>query len=174
MIGRALIEFESDGCAILLPRNSQVSLFSVSVALVPVEVLEGYLDDLLDMAIGDEALFIKRPKFGWFGRMLLAVLACTVCSVFSVWNGHTQAAAMPAIMLIAFLAGIASTLYLLPRAKAIRRFSFATLLSQEVNKRRGHNGDKLGLIRDILGFKTPANFPARFTHAHRLWHGLYQ
>jgi hypothetical protein len=144
------------------------------VVLIPVEVLEGYLDDLLDMAIGDEALFIKRPKFGWFGKSLLLLLTATLCSAFSVWNGDISAAALPAILAVAFLAGIASTLYLLPKAKAIRRFSFATLLSQEINKRRGHNGDKLGLLRDILGFKTPANFPARFTHAHRVWHGLYQ
>jgi hypothetical protein len=51
---------------------------------------------------------------------------------------------MPALLAITFLAGIASTLYFLPRTKAIRRFSFATVVSREIGQRRGQDKGEVG------------------------------
>jgi hypothetical protein len=151
MTGRALLAYErSVVCAPLIPSPRSMREFSTSVAFVPVEVLETYLDDLLDLGVSDEGLFIKKSKTSWRGRVLLGILIAAVVGSLFVLHGDLTAAAMPALFAITFLAGIASTLYFLPRTKVIRRFGFATLVSHEIGTRRGQGKAKVG------------NFAARF------------
>ncbi len=151
MIGRALLAYErSVVCAPLIPSPRSMREFSTSVAFVPVEVLETYLDDLLDLGVSDEGLFIKRAKTSWRGRALLGVLAMALVGSLCVWHGDLTAALMPALLAITFLAGITSTLYFLPRTKVIRRFGFATLVSHEIGDRRGQGKARV------------SNFAARF------------
>jgi hypothetical protein len=94
--------------------------------------------------VSDESLFIKKPKTCWGGRAILAVLALALCGAVAVWLGDLTTAFMPALLAITFLAGIASTLYFLPRTKAIRRFSFATVVSREIGQRRGQDKGEVG------------------------------
>jgi len=144
MTGRGLLSYESGACAPLIPSQRSLRGFAAAVAFVPVEVLETYLDDLLDLGVSDESLFIKKPKACWGGRAILAVLGLALCGAASVWLGNLTAAFMPALLAITFLAGIASTLYFLPRTKAIRRFSFATVVSREIGQRRGQDKGEVG------------------------------
>ena len=144
MIGRGLLAYEGRACAALIPSARSLSDFSAAVSFVPVEVLETYLDDLLDLGVSDESLFIKRPKPCWQGRLILGVLAAAIVGALFVWHGDLTAALMPALLAITFLAGIASSLYFLPRTKAIRRFSFATVVSREIGQRRGQGKTEVG------------------------------
>lgn len=150
MIGHGLLAYESGACAALIPSARSLRDFSAAVSFVPVEVLETYLDDLLDLGVSDESLFIKKSKACWRGRLFLGVLAVAIAGAVSVWHGDLAAAFMPALLAITFLSGIASTLYFLPRTKAIRRFSFATVVSREIGQRRGQGKSEVG------------NFAARF------------
>ncbi len=149
--GRALLAYErSVVCAPLIPSPRSMREFSTSVAFVPVEVLETYLDDLLDLGVRDEGLFIKRSQVSWRGMTLLGILVAALLGSLFVLHGDLTAALMPALLAVTFLAGIASTLYFLPRTKVIRRFGFATLVSHEIGNRRGQDKTRVG------------NFAARF------------
>ncbi len=150
MIGRGLVAYESCGCPALIPSTRGLKDFSAAVSFVPVEVLETYLDDLLDLGVSDESLFIRKSKPCWRGRLFLFVLAAALVTAGFVWHGDLTMAFMPAVLAVTFLAGIASTLYFLPRTKAIRRFSFATVVSREIGQRRGPGKTEVG------------NFAARF------------
>jgi hypothetical protein len=144
MIGRGLLACERGACAPLIPSARNLRDFSAAVSFVPVEVLETYLDDLLDLGVSDESLFIKKPKLSWRGRTLLTVLATALVGALCAWHGDLTKAVMPALLAVTFLAGIASTMYLLPRTKAIRRFSFATVVSREIGQRRGQGKSDVG------------------------------
>ncbi len=150
MIGRGLLAYESGSCATLIPSARSLRDFSAAVSFVPVEVLETYLDDLLDLGVSDESLFVKKSKPCWRGRSFLTILMVALAGAIFVWHGDLTAALLPALLAVTFLAGIGSTLYFLPRTKAIRRFSFATLVSQEIGQRRGQGKSEMG------------NFAARF------------
>ena len=168
MTGRGLLAYESSACAALIPSGRALRDFAAAVAFVPVEVLETYLDDLLDLGVSDESLFIKKSKPCWRGRAMLAVLAAGVCGALFVWHGDLTTALMPALLAVTFLAGIASTLYFLPRTKAIRRFSFATVVSREIGQRRGQGKTEVGnfATRFLMGdmwklndYTTTRSFP---------------
>lgn len=150
MTGRGLLAYEAVACAALIPSARRQRDFSAAVAFVPVEVLETYLDDLLDLGVSDESLFIRKSKPCWRGRLFLIVLMVALAGALCVWHGDLAAALMPALLAVAFLAGIGTTLYFLPRTKAIRRFSFATVVSREIGQRRGQGKPEVG------------NFAARF------------
>ena len=144
MIGRGLLAYESGACAALIPSARSLRDFSAAVSFVPVEVLETYLDDLLDLGVSDESLFIKKSKPSWRGRSFPIILLVALSGALSVWHGDLTAALMPALLAVTFLAGIGSTLYFLPRTKAIRRFSFATVVSREIGQRRGQGKSEVG------------------------------
>lgn len=144
MVGRGLLAYESGSCATLIPNGRSLRNFSTAVAFVPVEVLETYRDDLLDLGVSDESLFIKNCSLCWRGRVVLCILVAALIGALCVWHGDLAAALMPALLAATFLAGIATTLYFLPRTKAIRRFSFATVVSREIGQRRGQDKTQLG------------------------------
>jgi hypothetical protein len=69
-------------------------------------------------------------------------------------NGATIAS-LTALILVTFLAGLGAALYFIPRMKVLRRFSFATVVSGEIARRRGHDRTNVGgfatrlLMRDL-------------------------
>ena len=142
--GGALLAYEGAVCATLIPSARSMRNFSTAVAFVPVEVLETYLDDLLDLGVNDESLFIKKSRPTVWGISIVAVLVCAMVGALSVWHGDLAAALMPALLAVTFLAGIGTTLYFLPRTKVIRRFGFATVVSHEIGNRRGQDKTKIG------------------------------
>lgn len=139
----------------LVPTKAHSREFSHGVAFVPVEVLESHLDDLLDLGVSDESLFIKKPRPPKRALALLLICLATLTGVvYSMAVGPFEVP-MPALLIVTFLAGIGSAFYFVPRTKILRRFGFATIVSQEIASRRGHDRTDLGgfatrlLIRDF-------------------------
>jgi hypothetical protein len=178
--GLALLNHEGWMYGALGPSSINSREFSHGVAFVPVEVLESYLDDLLDLGVSDESLFIKKPRPSKRAVALLAVcLLALLGAVFSLTVGSVEIP-IPALLLVTFLAGIGSTFYFLPRTKILRRFGFATVVSREIAARRGHDRTDLGgfatrlLIRDLWRVRPsgrashlpphPARVVARYYH----------
>jgi hypothetical protein len=143
-IGRALLAYEQVLCGALIPAQRLVREFSAAVAFVPVEVLESYLDDLLDLGVTDESLFIKKPRPAKRAMLLMATALIGLSGAVCVWEGDLTAAVLPALLVTTFLAGIGSAMYFLPRTKVIRRFSLATVVSREVASRRGLDKTDMG------------------------------
>jgi hypothetical protein len=143
-IGRALVAYEQVLCGALIPAQRLVREFSAAVAFVPVEVLESYLDDLLDLGVTDDSLFIKKSRPAKRALLLMATALVGLCGAVCVWEGDLTAAVLPALLVTTFLAGIGSAMYFLPRTKVIRRFSLATVVSREVASRRGLDKTDVG------------------------------
>jgi len=139
-----LLAYEQVLGGALIPTPRLVRDFSADVSSVPVEVLESYLDDLLDLGVSDESLFIKKPRPAKRAIALTAMSLVALCGAWCVLNGEIPMAALPALLVIAFLGGIGSAMYFLPRTKVVRRFSFATIVSREVASRRGHDKTNVG------------------------------
>jgi hypothetical protein len=149
------MEYESRLCSSLIPRHHPSKHFGQSVVFVPVEVLESYLDDLLELGVSDESLFIKKTRPAKRALVLSALGVSTfVVSVVAVLNGATIAS-LSALIIVTFLAGLGGAMYFVPRMRSLRRFSFATVLSREIARRRGHDRTNVGgfatrlLMRDF-------------------------
>lgn len=143
-VGSALLCYERVVCGSLLPGQRYVRDFGHAVAFVPVEVLESYLDDLLDLGVNDESLFIRKTRPAKRAVFLVVLCIATILYLgYLAFTGDSNAA-WPLLTVVAFSAGIGSALYFLPRTKALRRFSFATVMSREIARRRGHDKTSIG------------------------------
>ena len=143
-IGRGLLAYEARVGGALIPVQRYVRDFSHSVAFVSVEVLESYLDDLLDIGVCDESLFIKKSRLSKRAFALLILGVTAAATILWMGRGAEQQFSVPTLVMAAFLAGLGSALYFLPRTKVLRRFSFATLVSREIARRRGHDKTSMG------------------------------
>lgn len=153
--GRALLDYERRLCGALIPGPRFSREFGHAVAFVPVEVLESYLDDLLDVGVSDDSLFISKLKPAKRALALIAIAVTALgTSAFEVSGGATLAS-LTALILVTFFSGLGAALYFIPRMKVIRRFSFATVVSGEIARRRGHDRTTVGgfatrlLMRDL-------------------------
>lgn len=170
IIGRALLMVEQESLVYGYGSQRAVQEFRERVASVAVEMLESYLEDLLDSKIALDLLYIVRPGF-WKSFDLLTILSligsCAVGTYVSLTSG-------------APLVGLCSTLLLAlpvvtvwhrsPFGHLARRVSFARIVSKEVARRRG--SDKEGTaesastgfsLRTLLGGEPEAvgSAPAR-------------
>lgn len=141
IIGRALIVVEQDSLVYGYGSQRAVQEFREGVASVSVEMLESYLEDLLDSQVALDHLYIARPGF-WKSVDLLTILSllgsCAVGTYVSLTSG-------------APLTGLSSTLLLAlpvvtvwhrsPFGHLARRVSFARIVSKEVARRRGSDKD---------------------------------
>lgn len=143
-VGRSLIAYERRVGGALIPAQSFMRDFRTSVSFVPVEVLESYLDDLLDLGVSDDSLFIRRPRTSRRALALLMLSAVTALYLVVTAEITPSAVSLPVVVTVAFLAGLGSALYFLPRSKVVRRFSFATVVSREIASRRGHDRTSVG------------------------------
>jgi hypothetical protein len=163
--GRMLVHYRTIGAAlrtyerrcfplgfarVLKPAQKELR---AALSTVSVEVLESYLEDLLDLELEDARLFIDRPGAplttpNIFGAV---VGACLFGGALALIN---QTSPLTATLLGG---GIASAVfgYCLSRHQASRRMRFANIISQETNRRRGNPRD--GIPRNPV-----MNFP-RFT-----------
>lgn len=158
-IGIALLEHESrpaDGPSrMLIPTRDVEEAFGANLATVPVEVMESYLDDLLDLNVTDESLFIKRVESDWRGSVIALLLACS--AAVSLYAPFDAAGYWVTLGLgVFFSCGLFLALYLLPRSRVMRRFGFATLISKVIARRKGYDGNSTTsltprIIRDLFG-----------------------
>ena len=151
--GRALLKIESHPAACSLSSRLLQGEFRENVAFVPLEVLESYLEDLLDLTISDEQLFIAKERSFKGGSLLLGVLTLVLFGVASFFLARKL------LLLLGVLYGL--SLLVLgywngSRKGPVRRVFFARILSREVSRRRGEsdgpfawNGPSFNL-RDIF------------------------
>ncbi len=115
--------------------------FRQGVVFVPVEVLESYLEDLLDIKVPESSLFIEPRVDHWRRVIITAITAVMVCATllmgFFAWRaGATHLASWAApVVVILFLSFMLWSLY--PRYGASRRMAFAQIVSHEIARRRG-------------------------------------
>lgn len=142
--GSALLTYERRVCGGIMPQHKHLVEFGQGVAFVPVEVLESYLDDLLDLEVSDEGLFIKKPRPSKPALFLIGASIVAFLSALIAGPSESQGFFLPALVLTVFCAGLGSALYFVPRTKVIRRFNFATAVSRQIAARRGQDRTNLG------------------------------
>jgi len=154
-IGSALATLEDKlGVKILITDVGQQH-FSIEVSFILVEVLESYLEDLLEPDVSDESLFIKKSGPAIRGIFFLALSfislgATALSNLETKYSTLSSPWELSMLVVILFLGGIGSALYFLPRTKVVRRFVFATLLSREIAQRRGSGGGRRESLYKLL------------------------
>jgi hypothetical protein len=149
-VGASLLAFEDRVCGTFGSSKAHVRSFAVEVSFVPVEVLEAFLDDVLDLGVSDESLFIKKSKPATRAVALLGICFGATALVASRGPSEALASCLPLLLLVVFLAGLGSAMYFIPRAKVFRRFNFATVLSREISNRRGSDRNDMGGLASRL------------------------
>ncbi|RMG42545.1 MAG: hypothetical protein D6719_06195 [Candidatus Dadabacteria bacterium] len=148
MIGTGLLRWEASSEAPEL----RALTFRRDVAFVPVEVLESYLEDLLDLSVEEDRLFIRddRGENTWQVASLIVVVTLALLCIYFIF---TTAAILPVIKLASSAAIISGVIWVFfPRGREIRRMDFARVLNREINRRRGGDSDKaIEDSRDVLG-----------------------
>ncbi len=140
MIGDALCEYEQQAPSFRSPSKETLRSFQQALVFVPVEVLESYCEDLLNLEIRQERLFIG-PKTvssnGWIvsiigslGALAIGLYAASRGSSLFVSFGLTVLLALPFAVLW----------HLATRNGSLRRFQFAQIVSQEIERRKGGKG----------------------------------
>ena len=133
----------------LLPAFTE---FREGVAFVPVEVLESYLEDLLDpnkscqeLSIVDAACLRRRLALPLIG--LAFVVACGI-------HFAGQGVAIPAALGITLISAVpfGAMLHLAVTYDSRRRMKFAQVVSREIARRRGEDRDGRGMTRSQLMF----------------------
>ncbi len=151
IVGTALLAFEQKNNYLRISSDTAFTEFREDLVFVPVELLEAYLEDLLNIKIPDSELFISLTPRCWlrwsteFGLVLVSVgLGC-----LASWYGASSSLAM----FLVFCCGILPLVlwYYLSHFSARRRLQFAKVLSSEISRRRGR--DEEGRTPGIASFK---------------------
>ena len=156
LIGRELICVESSGT---------VASFREGIASVPLEDLESFLEDLLDLSVQEEVLGIQRDRPWFYSLKVLSfgILGAVAGGLYCVSVGASVLSSFSLTLILG--APFGSILYLTPRIGLMRRMRFARIVSSEVNRRRGkdeNNRNPLFLFSDVLKTsKNPAAGTAR-------------
>jgi hypothetical protein len=131
--------------------NIKQAEFQEGVCLISVEILESYLEDLLDRDISNETLFIRRkgilPPLNWFA--LGGILASLSCGLYAASTGVLLGLSLA--VTIFFSSPFVIIWHISPGWGVARRMFFAQIISQEITRRRG--GSHIGTVT------TPWNEP---------------
>jgi hypothetical protein len=138
--------------------------FEAGVSFVPVEILESYLEDLLDLQSKDEDLYISHPQnFSW--SSLIAVVGMGIAmsiGLFAASKGLSLLSSFAITFILALPFGV--LWHFSPRDFASRRMKFAKLLQNEILRRRGggtYLSMPLRLLSSGRGMGKPSAGPAR-------------
>lgn len=138
---RLLSQYHTIGHELLLTEGRRGdSEFREGVSFVSVEVLDSYLEDLLNPEVRDDMLFIVREKT-WTGSILIPLLGLLFAlggGLYAASIGKSLPFSFALTLGVAF--PFALVLQLFPRQGLMRRMRFAQILSSEISRRRG--GDK--------------------------------
>ena len=142
-IGGALLAFE-EGQAAFLPKTGECEKnFREATVFVSVEVLESYLDDLMDLSVSDERLHIERPRTS---RVLLTLVCVILAGLLAMPAGVLVVlCCIPAVLLVSG--------WYRSRSALMRRLSFARAVTKEVNRRRGRDEGPLVPIHAAFQWK---------------------
>lgn len=141
-IGQALLDYERLSY-IFNGGEAKFRSFRQNVAVVPLETLESYLDDLLEQDMSDEILFIRRKGFfsrmeSWFlcgaTAVLITLLALSLFSLSKILSFGIAGTVFALIFVAASL--------LVQTRSIMRRMDFAKIVSFEISRRRGGGAGK--------------------------------
>jgi hypothetical protein len=142
--------------------------FRVGVSSVPVEVLESYCEDLLDIEVADEKLFICRRSLGNLFQ-ILSILGLTGAFAWGLWSVARGASPVVSFFFTIFMAAPFAVLWhFSPRMQLMRRLGFARILSQEIFRRRGGGkgeGARASVLSELL---SPRNARATLQGAAKI------
>lgn len=110
--------------------------FREGVAFLSVEVLESYLDDLLDPEVSLDRLSLKHKDSSFMG---FAVVACIFLLTAILFIKNITFSLFLLIPVVVLLAGIGVTLF--GSRESTRRLVFARVLSKEIFRRKGAGAD---------------------------------
>jgi len=172
-IGAELLKYEASTRRYGYGSFSAFSHFRQGVSFVSLEVLESYLEDLLDLDVSEERLFINResPNLKWIFVSLLGLSGATSLGLYAASTGASLYASF------ALTAALALPFAVLwnyaPRGGVTRRMGFAQIVSHEVSRRRGSDKGPRESIEpqfafsDLIAQKTPGSArSAAFTIYH--------
>lgn len=121
---------------------SSIKAFRKGTVLIPVEVLESYLEDLLNLQVSEPDLFIEPDRLG--NRILhfsiVGLVFSAVCGVYAASSGASFLLSLA--LTICLASPFAVLWHFSPRETTMRRLRFAQILSREISRRRGGRDDK--------------------------------
>ncbi len=146
LIGKSLLELESQIPFYNFLVSKTPSCLQSNIAFVPTEVLESYLEDLLDFSINDEKLCINKSNLQtpYYLLSLLGLLLAVIFGLQLAYSGATFYMASSGVLLIALPSAL--VWHLSPKIAPNRRLFFAKILSQEIDRRTGNHPDKTKII----------------------------
>lgn len=136
-IGQELLKYEASARRYGYGSFSAFSHFREGVAFVTLEVLESYLEDLLDLEVDEDRLFITRetPAFQWIAVSLVGLCGSMALGLYAASTGASLFASFTLTVALAF--PFAVLWHFAPRGGVTRRMAFAQIVSHEVARRRG-------------------------------------
>ena len=155
VIGTTLLELEpyTSIYNYILKRSPEA--LQSNLAFIPDEIIESYLEDLLDFTISDHQLHIYRrnftPKYN-----VIAIFGLILSMAFGLklaYSGASFYLALTGVLLIALPSGI--IWHLAPKIAPNRRLFFVKLLSQELDRRNGGDQNR-NLIKSINKLVDPS------------------
>ena len=120
--------------------SRSIHQFEAGVSFVPVEFLSAYLEDLMDLSIKEEDLFIQTKR-----KISSSIWVALIGLSFSLGAG-LYIASLGASLIFSFALTMilsmpfALILHLSPRGQLSRRIRFAKLIQNEISRRRGDTG----------------------------------
>lgn len=154
-IGSALSQYEQG-----TPRYSYRSVagfseFREGVAFVGVEMLDSYLEDLLNHEISDEYLFISRdvnPSFLHTRALRLGGVMLPI-ALFLVFAEEIMTSSTPLALFVGMLSVLPLVAFcMFPQLRLARRMRFARIVQQEISRRRGIDKDGsagIGILHNL-------------------------
>ena len=137
---RSVIAMGKPNAGGALEQSESYQTFARAVSFVPVEVLESYLEDLLNYTIPESRLAIAdthsplRATLITLGGMIFAV----GLGGYASWIGAGLALALSITIFMAV--PFAIHWYFLPKESFVRRLVFGHVLTHEIGRRRGSSG----------------------------------
>ena len=142
-IGRELLAFEQANRLYGYRSFRAFTAFREGVVFVSVEVLESYLEDLLDLEVPEEKLCIQREAARFRGLPALCFSGMVTGLGIGLFAARTGASLLlSSALAVAIAAPFAILWHFSPRSRVTRRMLFARVLSQEISRRRGRDKDE--------------------------------
>lgn len=142
-----LLPLESTGLTLIEQAFSKAALreFRIEITTISRELLRSYLNDLLDLTIPEERLFIRKFGVGWWPA-LIAAWGMSIVLFFSALSlMHGAPLLLTSLVSAALLFPFATLWYFVPRARLTRRMRFAKVVSEEIERRYGR-GNTSGVV----------------------------
>lgn len=137
IIGLALLELEKFAALNRYFIHESPRALQVDLALISNEVIESYIEDLLDFEISDERLYIFRKNIDRVYSLsaLLGLLISLAIGLKLAQSGVSLVLSLSAVLLITLPCGM--VWHLAPKLAPNRRLYFAKLLELEMERRIG-------------------------------------